>query len=120
MEKFSFFSSCYLKIVGIAIMVSWIVILPSGAREEGQLELGFHLLSECILALLCYLAGMLQGRGHRRGHNLAMAAHAMLIYSVLNAAGYYAQLGLLVPLGVFTLMFFLSAYLILRLHSLKI
>ena len=113
MQKLPRFSAYYLKIVGISILVSWIVILISGVEEKGKLELGFHLFSECILAFLCFLAGMLQGRSPHKFHGLALAAHGMLIYSVLNAAGYYAQAGHLAAVGIFIVMFFISVVLIL-------
>jgi hypothetical protein len=45
------------------------------------------------MAVGCLTAGILIIRKNRSGIVLAVAAHGMVSYSVLNAAGYYAERG---------------------------
>jgi len=111
-------TSIFLLFLGSAIILSWVLIWIKGQSEEPLLQLGFHLFSEALLSLCCFLAGIRLLRGQKGGYALSLAALAMLIYSLLNAAGYYAHQGQLLIAGIFALLFFISAFLFLRILQL--
>ena len=89
--------------------VMWIMILSRETIEEGDTEMAFHLASELLMASLCAGSGicLLRGKSAARGRWLSggthpvyamrkawlanLAGHCMAIYSVINAAGYYAE-----------------------------
>jgi hypothetical protein len=54
--------------------------------------MAFHLISEFTLGGLCLLSGILLLKTTNRGRILNMLALGMLLYSVLNAAGYYGEM----------------------------
>jgi len=90
----------------------WIIILLNGQIEEGRVEFLFHLSSEFLMALFCFFAGILVLKKHISGTGLSIAGHAMLIYSVLNAAGYYAERGYVLFPILFIILFILSMFFI--------
>jgi phosphotransferase system glucose/maltose/N-acetylglucosamine-specific IIC component len=83
----------YSLFLGIAILGLWGAILVNGEIPEGPVEFSFHLISEILMAAGCMAAGILMLRHNSTGTLLGIASHAMVIYSVLNAAGYYAERG---------------------------
>ena len=83
----------YSLIIGISILGMWGLILTTEEVPEGPLELTFHLISEFLMALAVLVAGILILKKHNLGRGLGLAAHGMVVYSVLNAAGYYAERG---------------------------
>lgn len=83
----------YSVFTGISVIALWIMILLKGNLPEGQIELSFHLVSEFLMALLCLASGILVIKKIRTGAILNIAALGMVVYSVLNAAGYYGERG---------------------------
>jgi hypothetical protein len=83
----------YSLIFGVAVIAMWLVILSGSSLPEGKTELSFHLASEFILATLCIVSGVLVLRRKKPGRLMNMAALGMIVYSVLNAAGYYGDRG---------------------------
>ena len=109
------FSGIYLLVVGISILGMWTMILISEEIDEGLKEFSFHLFSEFLLAFLCIISALrLLCEDGQKGLFLSMAAHGMLIYSVLNAAGYYAERGEWAFLVLFTMLFLISSFLLIR------
>jgi hypothetical protein len=86
-------SGIYSLVLGCCIFILWIFILSGTPLEEGRVELTFHLISEWVMASLCIGSGLCLIRGMRKALKLSLVAHSMVIYSLLNAAGYYAQRG---------------------------
>ena len=84
----------------------------TGDLPEGRRALAFHLLSEALMALGVMIGGALLLKGHRTGAGIAAAAHAMVVYSTLNAAGYYLQRGAAGVCGAMVLLAILSALLV--------
>ncbi len=100
----------YSIFLGISVLGMWGLILTTEVVPEGALELTFHLISECLMALAALAAGILIYRKNRYGKGLGIAAHGMALYSVLNAMGYYAERGeTLFPL-LFLLLMLASAW----------
>ena len=81
----------YSIFLGISVIVMWVYILLSETITEGKTEITFHLFSEFLMALLCFLSGFLLIRGQSKGQVANSAAHAMVLYSLINAMGYYAE-----------------------------
>jgi hypothetical protein len=98
----------YSLVLGIAILGVWSVILIHGEIPEGRTAFSFHLFSEILMALACMTAGILILKRHRFGRGVAIAAHAMVLYSVLNASGYYAQRGERMLPVIFVILFLIS------------
>ena len=69
----------------------WTMILLTQTPPEGKTELGFHLFSEFLMALLCLFSGILLLRNKPFSRFLNILGLGMVIYSVLNAAGYYGE-----------------------------
>lgn len=67
------------------------MILLTQIPPEGKTELTFHLLSEFIMAVLCLFSGILILGNKPIGKLLNVLGLGMVIYSVLNAAGYYGE-----------------------------
>jgi hypothetical protein len=55
--------------------------------------MSFHIFSELLMALICVVSGILLVLGHRLGRSLSIAGLSMILYSVLNAAGYFGERG---------------------------
>lgn len=51
----------------------------------------FHVISELIMAIICLLGGILLLRRNKYGPLLNTIGLSMILYSVLNAAGYFGQ-----------------------------
>jgi hypothetical protein len=80
----------YSVFIGISVIAIWIVTLLNQDVPEGKLELSFHLISEFIMAFLCLLSGIMLFKNKSYAKFLNTLGLGMVIYSVLNAAGYYA------------------------------
>jgi hypothetical protein len=84
----------YCIAIGILIIVSWIFILFTKSElPEGNIELAFHLISEFIMAFACLFGGVLIHRKKKTGYLIVLIGFGMLIYSTLNAGGYYLEHG---------------------------
>jgi len=101
----------YSIILGIAILGMWTFLILSGDINEGKSEISFHLFSEFLMAILCIAGGILYLRIKYK--YMLIMANAMVVYSVINAAGYYAEKGIIPAVPAFTaLALFSSAILI--------
>jgi len=83
----------YSLVIGVCVIAMWLIILNGPALPEGRIALSFHLASEFLMATFCIVSGILVLRRRNPGRLLNMAALGLLIYSVLNAAGYYGERG---------------------------
>lgn len=81
----------YSIFLGISVIVMWVYILLNETIPEGKTEMSFHLFSEFLVALLCLLSGFLLIRQKPKGQITNATAHAMALYSLINAIGYYAE-----------------------------
>jgi hypothetical protein len=95
-------------VMGIAILVSWTLILLQGSLPEGKIELGFHLYAEFAVAVICLVSGIMLLKDKPYATETNMGGLGMLVYSVLNAAGYYGQQGDKGMTAVFIGLFVLS------------
>jgi hypothetical protein len=81
----------YSIFIGMSVIGLWLMILNNQVLPEGRTELAFHLFSEFFMATICIAGGILLLRKNRVGKPFTIIGLSMVIYSVLNAAGYYAE-----------------------------
>lgn len=81
----------YAIVIGISMLGMWSMIILAGGIIEVPVEISFHLGSEFLTAILLLISGIGLFRGNTNGRRLFLISNGMLIYSVLNAAGYYGQ-----------------------------
>jgi len=100
----------YSIFLGAAVISMWIMILLKQETPEGKTEMSFHLLSEFLMALFCLISGFMLITYHRRGRLLNILGLGMVLYSVLNAAGYYGERDNLAMMLMFILLSLLTAF----------
>ena len=102
--------SYYSIFIGIAVISMWTMILLNQEIPEGRTEMSFHLISEFLMAILCVLSGLLWLSKRRIGKTLNILAMGMVIYSVLNAAGYYGERDNVPMMVMFSAIFILTTF----------
>lgn len=110
----------YSIVLGFSIVLLWIILLKGNKVTEGKTEMVFHLFSEFLMATLCILSGFKILMKHRSAVPLNTIAHSMVIYSLLNAAGYYREKGEIPATILFlALLLISSAIIIFNLYYLR-
>ena len=104
----------YSILLGIAVILLWIILLRSNDIPEGKTEMTFHLFSELLMAVLCILSGIKMLLNNHQAYNLNLMAHGMVIYSVLNAAGFYGERGEFAMMIMFITLLIISFLIIVR------
>lgn len=102
-------AAVYSIVIGISVLGMWSMILLTGGIKEELIEISFHLVSEFLMAILLFISGIGILRGKIHGKTIFLISNGMLIYSVLNAAGYYGQRDNFVMMGVFAIIFVISS-----------
>jgi hypothetical protein len=100
----------YSIFVGVSVISMWVFILCSQSIPEGKIELSFHLFSEFLMAIMCIISGFLLIKRNKLGKLLNSIALGMVLYSVLNAAGYYGQKCELPMFIMFLLLFIATSF----------
>lgn len=106
-------TAVYSIIIGISVLGMWSMTILTGGIEEGPVEISFHLASEFLMAILLLIGGIESLRGKTYGRKLFLISNGMLIYSVLNAAGYFGQRGNIPMMIMFLAIFIISSGLLL-------
>jgi len=96
---------CYSIFVGISVISMWTIILLKQEISEGRIEMFYHLFSEFLMAVLCVISGILLFFNHKIAKLLNILGLGMVIYSVLNAAGYYGERENVPMLVMFAILF---------------
>lgn len=99
----------YAIFLGLSIAGLWALIFLTGEVEEGTVELSFHLAAEGFMALLCILGGALLLKKRKVAKLISLTAFGMVLYAVLNAAGYYGDKGEVAIAGMFLVLFVVTA-----------
>lgn len=81
----------YSILLGMSVIGLWLMILNNQVLPEGRIEMAFHLFSEFLMATICIAGGILLLRRNKAGKPFTLVGLSMVIYSVLNAAGYYGE-----------------------------
>ncbi len=95
-------------VTGLSVIIMWTFLLVSGAATEGPVALGFHLYSEFAMAIVLLVSGIMLFGSRKDAAITNMGGMGMLVYSSLNAAGYYGQKGDTGMLVLFTAIFCLA------------
>ena len=95
----------YETAIGILVLGWWTAALAGGdvaEVEAGNNDIWFHIAAEATMALLLIAGGRLLLRGNDRlGIFVSGVGLGTLLYSVINAAGHYAELGEWAAVGMF-------------------
>lgn len=96
----------YSVFLGVSVIAIWVNIILNEPIQEGKKEMFFHLFSEAIMAVSCIIGGYLLIV--KKNAIILLLAHAMVIYSALNAAGYYFERDNLSMTFIFLILFTIS------------
>lgn len=97
----------YVILVGVVMIGFWTMLYVREQIPElstAPYEIGYHLVAELVTAIALVGAGIGLVRGHGWSQRLYPVALGMLLYTVVNSAGYYAQLGDIAMVGMFTVL----------------
>ncbi|HSM54543.1 MAG TPA: hypothetical protein VK879_00175 [Candidatus Sulfomarinibacteraceae bacterium] len=99
--------------IGLLMLAQWIFFLAAGLVPElntAPVEITFHLVAELGTALALLAAGL--GLLHRRpwAQPVALLAFGMLLYTVVNSAGYFAQQQEWLFVGMFAILLLLALF----------
>ena len=105
------FSAWFGVVVGVLVPAQWAVFLATGnvpQLEEAPREIWFHLVAEFLLAIVILVGGigLLAGRGWAR--TVYLVGLGMVVYSVINSPGYFAQRGEWLLVAMFMVLLVLS------------
>jgi hypothetical protein len=111
-------ASIYIIIIGIAMLCMWIFLL--GKKEVPELstkptQIYFHLVAELLTSIALIIGGIGLIMNQSWGVAIFFISIGMVIYSTINAAGFYGQLKdwpMFIVLIVFTLISLIFATLI--------
>lgn len=102
--------SYYSIFIGVAVISMWTMILLKQEIPEGRTEMSYHLFSEFLMAAVCVLSGVLWLSERRAGKTLNTLGLGMVMYSVLNAAGYYGERDNVPMMVMFSIIFVLTTF----------
>lgn len=97
-------AGAYSLIIGLAIVGLWTVLLVSGQVPELITEpksIYFHIVAELVMAGLLIVSGIGILSNKKWSMNLYKVSAGLLIYSVINSSGFYAQNGNLIMVAMF-------------------
>ena len=90
------YTALFSIFVGVLMIGQWIFSLASRKVPEIATEtraIGFHLAAEFLTAAVLMVAGIALLAQSLLGYPLALLAFGMLVYTLINSAGYFAQRG---------------------------
>ena len=93
------FAAIFGIVVGVLMCVQWVLTIlkkqvagpESGVSGRGRVEMAYHLVAEFCTALLLLFAGVSLITKMSWGLTLFLIADGMLIYTVINSPGFFAQ-----------------------------
>ncbi|MFX0144209.1 MAG: hypothetical protein ACFE9C_09035 [Candidatus Hodarchaeota archaeon] len=87
-------SGIYAIIIGLGIIGLWTMLVLTKQVPELQSEpvaIKFHITAEMIMGILSLVSGIFLLIGFHWGTYFFILAMGLVIYAVINAAGYYGQ-----------------------------
>ena len=87
-------SGIYSLIIGIGIIGLWMMLVISKQVPEIKTEpiaIGFHIIIENIMGILSLISGVILFIDLACGSLLFILSSGLVIYAVINSAGYYGQ-----------------------------
>jgi hypothetical protein len=107
-------AAVYSILVGLAMIVTWIVLLNTNQvpeLETAPLTITMHIAAEFITAIVLLIGGIGLLLNRTWSFNMFLLSMGMLIYAVVNASGAYAQQGNVAMIAVFIAVIVLSVIL---------
>ena len=107
-------AAVYSILVGLAMIVTWIVLLNTNQvpeLETAPLTITMHIAAEFITAIVLLIGGIGLLLNRTWSFNMFLLSMGMLIYAVVNASGAYAQQGNMAMVAVFIFVLVLSVIL---------
>ena len=106
------YASVYSLTVGLLMLVQWTIILirrqvpakDEGISGRGKREMLFHWAAESITAIALICSGISMLLGWQGARTLYMLATGMLIYTVINSSGWFAEQREWPMVGVFAVL----------------
>lgn len=99
-------------VIGSLMVIQWIFFIATGNVPEFEttpVSISFHIAIEILTALLLIYAALFCKKRLIR-ETLLLYGQGMLGYTVVNSAGYFAQSGQWLFLGMFTVLLGISIY----------
>ena len=97
--------SIYSIMIGILMILMWLVLILTNQVPEiytAPLNIGYHLLAEFLTATFLLFGGFGLYTKKEWSFHLFLISMGMLLYTVIVSAGYYANDGDLIMVGMFT------------------
>jgi hypothetical protein len=107
------FAGIFALVVGLLMVGQWTASLVTGRVPElatAPLAIAFHLAAEILTALALVLAGLAILKKIRWGRTLFLVAGGMVLYSIINSPGYFAQRGQWPVVALFGGLFFAAVF----------
>ncbi len=101
----------FAVVVGTSMIAVWIMLLATGQVTElvtSPFSIGFHLAAEFVTSLALIVGGAALYRKHILGEKIYVFSSGMLIYTIINSSGYYAQSGDWAFVIMFSIIFVLA------------
>jgi len=117
------FSAIFSISVGALMLIQWGFFLLTGNVPELQTapwSIAFHLAAEFLTAIMLIISGILLLRTHRMGKQIFFISIGMVIYAMVNSAGYFAQSGDWIFVIMFGVLLALAGVSIARVLAVKI
>jgi hypothetical protein len=96
--------------LGLMVIGMWLDLLLKGSINEGTTAISFHIFAEFIMAVICVVSGIAMIRNKPYGIETNILCMGMVVYSTLNAAGYYGQQGQRPMMIIFLIICALAAF----------
>ncbi|NPD89291.1 MAG: hypothetical protein HGN29_11245 [Asgard group archaeon] len=90
----SLVSGIYSLIIGVGIIGLWLMLILTKQVPEIKSEpiaIGFHIVVENIMGILSVLSGIMFLLNITGGSLMFILTSGLVIYAVINSAGYYGQ-----------------------------
>jgi hypothetical protein len=116
------FAAIYALCVGALMLVQWAFFLLTGNVPELQSapwSIAFHLAAEFLTAIMLIISGRMLLKQHSLGKHVFFVSIGMVIYAMVNSAGYFAQSGDWVFVAMFGVLVVLAGVSIYRVLDLK-
>ena len=90
------FSAIYALFVGTLMLLQWAFFLLTGNVPELQTapwSIAFHLAAEFLTAIMLIISGVMLLKQHPLSKQVFLFSVGLVVYAMVNSAGYFAQSG---------------------------
>ena len=111
------FPGIFAVSVGSLMLIQWALFLLTGNVPELQsapLSIAFHLAAEFLTAIALIISGIILIKLSPHAKQVFLLSVGMVIYAMINSAGYFAQSGDWIFVAMFAILLVLAAISIYR------